>query len=262
MLNITLDTSDLSRFTERLALLTERNVRYVIAGAMTAAAKEAQASLRSATESGRYIEAPVTPWTKNSTYTRFARPSDLSAEVGFKDFASGGTPAGRYLQPLVSGGPRRTKPHERLLWSSGVIPRGTFLVPTGVTPVKLNQYGNVPPSQYFQMLSRLKSLREAGSTQNLTGSSRSQGKRSDRDYFVGRPGGLPLGIYARLGKRPKTGSLNLPRGFHTAFYLTRQPMVPAKFPIPTILGDAYQQTFSREIQQRIQAELLLGKGVR
>ena len=261
-LSVTIDSSELDRLGDRLALLTERNIRYVLAGAMTAAAKDAQKTLREATTSGRYIQAPVTSWTERSTYVRFASPSKLTAEVGFKDFASGGTPAGRYLQPLVSGGPRRVKPHERLLWDSGAVPRGRFLVPTGATPLTLNAAGNVPASKYFQVLSRLKSLREVGSTQNVTGSRRSQAKRSDRDYFVGRPGGLPLGIYARLGKRPKGGPVKLPRGFHTVFYLTRQPMVPAIFPIPTILGQSYQQSFSREIQERIQAELLLGKGIR
>ena len=270
-LSVTIDSSELGRLGERLALLTERNIRFVLAGAMTAAAKDAQVALKQATTSGRFIQAPVTKWTENSTYVSFASPNKLAAEVGFKDFASGGTPAGRYLNPLVQGGPRRTKPHERLLWASGAVPRGRFLVPTGVTPLAFNAAGNIPSSKYIQVLSRVKSLREVGSTQNVTGSRRSQAKRSDRDYFVGRPGGLPAGIQARLGKRPdkwrpggpgRPPTTKLPRGFHTVFYLTSQPMVPAIFPIPTILGDTYRQSFSQEIQKRIQAELLLGKGVR
>lgn len=119
------------------------------------------------------------------------------------------------------------------------------------------------------MLSRLKSLREIGSQGNVTTSRRSQSKRTERDFFVGRPGGLPLGIYARLGKRPtgkagtgRPASVRLPRGFHTVFYITGQPMYQPRFPIPSILNQAFEQTMREEMQRRIQEEIVLGKGVR
>ena len=87
------------------------------------------------------------------------------------------------------------------------------------------------------------------------------------DYFIGRPGGLPLGIYARLGKKPKgtggPGSLkggrpvtsNLPRGFHTVFYVTRQPLYMAKFPVPKILDNTYRNTFGPNLRSALEREL-------
>lgn len=258
-LQLTIDASQLQRLNQQLLLLTDRNISYVVARAMTNAAKAAQQELKR--DMSNHISNPVA-WTRNSTYVRYARPSNLSVEVGFKDFASGGTPAGRYLNPLVAGGFRKPKPHENLLWNSGAVPRGRYLVPTGITPLRFNTAGNIPASRYVQVLSRLKSLREVGSTQNVTNSARSQAKRSDRDFFVGRPGGLPLGIYARVGRRPKGGSVNLPRGFHTVFYLTSRPAYQPQFPIPSILNTAFEQSFTRELQAGLAAELQLGKGLR
>jgi hypothetical protein len=264
-LQVSIDAGELQRLNQRLLVLTDRNMRYVVARAMTSSARAAQQELKR--ETPRYLASPVT-WTVNSTYVRYAKPNNLAVEVGFKDFASGGTPAGRYLNPLVEGGFRNAKPHENLLWNSGAVPRGRYLVPTGVSPLRLNSAGNIPASRYVQVLSRLKSLREVGSTQNVTGSARSQGKRSDRDFFVGRPGGLPLGIYARMGRRPKgraggrPATIMLPRGFHTVFYLTGRPNYRAQFPIPSILNSAFERSFTRELQAGLSAELQLGRGLR
>mgnify|MGYP003347940546 CR=1 FL=1 len=252
MLKISIDSSDLQQAVDKLGLLTEKNIRFIVAEAMTTASKAAQVELQNSMRSGRYINNP-TPFTLNSTYVRFARASDLTTEVGFKQFATKGTPAGRYLQHLVTGGPREAKRSEMRLRSSGVIGGSRFLVPTGVTPLKLNQYGNLPASAYTQVLSRLKAFNTAGATQNVSRAAASQAKRQQRDYFVGRPGGLPEGIYARVGRRPKGGGL--PRGFHTVFYITNQPNYRPTFPIPSILNAAYERTFQATLPSLIEAEL-------
>ena len=253
MLKISFDSSELQQAINKLGMLTEKNIRFVVANAMTTASKAAQAELQTAMRSGRFIDNP-TPFTINSTYVRFARASDLTTEVGFKQFAVKGTPAGRYLQHMVTGGPREAKRSEFRLRSSGIIGGSRFLVPTGVTPLKLNQYGNLPPSTYTQVLSRLKAFNTAGATQNVSRAAASQAKRQQRDYFLGRPGGLPEGIYARVGRRPKRGGL--PRGFHTVFYITGQPNYKPTFPIPSILNDAYERTFKATLPTLIDAELL------
>jgi len=227
-----------------------KQLPFAIAKAMTESAKKAQVALKAQTP--RYVDRP-TPWTMNSTFVRFASPKKLEAWVGFKDFASKGTAAAKYLQPMIAGGARRQKSSERQLVASGVLPSGSFIVPTGVTPLKYNGYGNLSGGTYTQVLSRLKALGEQGYTANVSGSKRSQGKRSQRDYFAGRPGGLPLGIYARLGKKPKGGGLA--RGFHTVFYVTRQPMYMAKFPVPKILDNTYRNTFGPNLRSALEREL-------
>lgn len=234
------------RWTDRLT----KQLPWITAAAMTESAKKAQAALKAQTP--RYVDRPVR-FTLNSTFVRFASPRKLEAWVGFKDFASKGTPAAKYLQPMAAGGIRSAKSTERQLQRAGLLRPGQFITPADVTPLKLNQYGNLPGSAYTQVLSRLKALGEQGYTANVSRSARSQTKRSSRDYFIGRPGGLPLGIYARLGKRPKSGGL--PRGFHTAFYVTRQPHYRQSFLIQKILNSTFNNTFSKNFSNALSREM-------
>ena len=94
-----------------------------------------------------------TRWTLNSTYVRFAKASNLTAEVGFKADAQGrGNPAGKYLQPIVQG----TKPRLKAVdLSATKIARespGAVLVPSKGSGL-LNGSGNVPLSRYAKILS-------------------------------------------------------------------------------------------------------------
>ncbi len=250
MASITLDIKSELPTAIRWTDAITKQLPWAIAKAMTESAKKAQVALKAQTP--RYVDRP-TRFTMNSTFVRFASPKKLEAWVGFKDFAPKGTPAAKYLQPMVGGGTRVQKATERQLSAAGVLPSGSFIVPTGVTPLKLNAYGNLAGSTYTQVLSRLKAFGQQGYTANVSGAKRSQSKRSQRDYFVGTPGGLPLGIYARLGKRPKGGGL--PRGFHTAFYVTRQPRYQPTFPVQKILDSTYRNTFGPHLRSALEREL-------
>lgn len=247
MLSITVDTTDLKALQRHFTTLSSKNIRYSVANAMTASAKSAQAALRAQMDSK--IKGGAVPFTRNSTYVRFARPTDLTAEVGFKQYATKGTAAGRYLQYASRGGQRVAKSSERQLRSAGLIGPNQFIVPTDVRPLKLNKYGNLTGGTYTQVLSRLKALGEQGYSANTSNSKRSQGKRRQRDYFIGRPGGLPLGIYARLGKRPKNGGL--PQGFHTVFYVTGQPNYQPTFPIKKILESTFNNNYERHLRDSL-----------
>lgn len=241
-----------------------KQLPWAIAKAMTESAKKSQVALKAQTP--RYVRNPV-PFTMNSTFVPYASPKNLEAWVGFKDYAPKGTPAAKYLQPMVGGGVRRPKSSERQLQSAGLLRPGEFIVPTGVTPLKLNQYGNLTGGTYTQVLSRLKALGEQGYSGNVSGASRSQSKRSARDYFLGAPGGLPRGIQARVGRKPKgTGgrgsakggrpvTSNLPRGFHTVFYITRQPTYTGKFPVQSILGNTFNNNFGKQLRAALEREL-------
>ena len=132
-----------------------------------------------------------TPFTLNSLWIRFAQKDDLTAEVGFRDFAGKGTPAGHYLQPQVDGGGRPMKKSEKML--------GAFWVPA--PGVKLDRYGNISPGQITQILSVLGAFPQVGYSMNRSRRSRQQNKKP-RDYFIVRRGDqnhLRPGVWERLG---------------------------------------------------------------
>jgi hypothetical protein len=258
----------ISQLDKRVQLLTDRNVAYMAARAMTRSAQAAQTDLKQAMP--RFIRGGPTPFTQNSTYVRFAKPTDLSVEVGFKQFASKGTPAGRYLQPMAGGGGRRNKSSELQLQRKGLLRVGEYIVPADVTPLRLNSYGNLTGGTYTQLLSRLGGFGEQGYTANVSRAAASQAKRRQRDYFLGQPGGLPRGIQARVGPRPKGNpggigrpvTSNLPRGFHTVFYITGQPRYKATFPIRDLLSQGFERSWRVELQAAFAAELAGKTGIR
>lgn len=253
MINVSINTKDLGGMARFVAALSG-NLDKTTAAAMTFAGFDAQNALKAQTP--RYVNNP-TKWTQNATFVKRATPATLAVTIGFKEWAIKGTPSAVYLQPMVAGEPRRQKSTERQLSSAGIIRPGQFIIPTGVHPLKLNSYGNLSASTYTQVLSRLKALGGAGQgyTGSASSSTRSRGRRAQADYFMAGPGGLPRGIQARVGPRPKgkggKGSKqggrpvtsNLPRGFHTVFYITQQPRYRATFPVPRIIESTFNSRF-------------------
>lgn len=242
-LSFSIDTSQLDQLA-RFTSAVRGNLNNDLAKAMTLAAYDARDYLKNVTP--RYVDKP-TKWTTNSMFVEKAKPGDLSARFGFKDTAVKGTAAAKYLQPMVGGGRRSEKRSEAAMQAKGVLRAGEYIVPAesrpggGVYPLKLNQYGNVPGPTMVRILSRIGGLREQGATQNVSGSRRSQRKRNQSDFFVGTPGGLPRGIYARVGARSARGGP--PRGFHTIFHITRQPRYEPQFPVQDILAKKFGEKF-------------------
>lgn len=253
MISVTVNTKDLGGMARFVAALSG-NIDKTTAAAMTFAGFDAQNALKAQTP--RYVNNPTT-WTKNATFVKRATPSTLAVTIGFKEWASKGTPSAKYLQPIVAGEPRRQKSTERQLSRAGLLRPGEFITPADVLPLNLNSFGNLPGGKYTQVLSRLKAL--GGQGQGYDGSSssstRSRGKRAQADFFLAAPGNLPRGIQARVGPKPKgiggKGSKrggrpvtsNLPRGFHTVFYITQQPRYRATFPVPKIIESTFSSRF-------------------
>lgn len=127
----------------------------------------------------------------------------ITASLYLVDDAPKGTAPADYLAPLIEGGPRKHKRHEKALHRAGILPRGWFTVPG--KDVRLNKHGNITAGTYTKILSELRASPDP--MQNVSGSRRSQAKR--RGYFVmrkgtSRPGtgrGEPIGVYQRTGKR-------------------------------------------------------------
>jgi hypothetical protein len=251
MLNVTLDTSELTRLAERAALLTEKNLRYAVAKAMTDSAKDAQKRLKA--ETPRFVDRP-TPWTENSTYVRFANPNRLSVEVGFKQDAVKGTPAGKYLSPMARGGDRRNTRAEGVLRAGGVIKPDQFIVPTPA--FRTDPYGNVPRGTLTRMLSQTKAFSGPLAYKNASGSARSRRKRATAGQF--------FPIYSKeLGEGPKGIFYRAPgaRRFELAFgVLNDAPNYERRFPIPRILNEEYAKAYARNIETSITNELRTALG--
>lgn len=102
-------TTDLSKLTQRVMLLNEQQLRRTVAFALqrTAGATHDFLKARISDPSGP-IEGGATRWTLGgTTASRFVKPADLSAYVGFRS----DTPraAGRYLRPIMQGAQPVTK---------------------------------------------------------------------------------------------------------------------------------------------------------
>jgi len=136
-----------------------------------------------------------TPFTLNGLYLKAARKNSLEARVWFKDYASKGTPAGKYMQPAVYGGARRSKRFERALSARGILPEGQFAIPG--QGIQLDSYGNVPRGMYVKILSGLRAFGEQGYDANATDSARSRRKGNAQRYFVATIDGQ-AGIWERV----------------------------------------------------------------
>lgn len=239
MIDIKVDTKQLNEMARFVANVTNK-MPEKLAASMTFAAFDAQNHLKAKTPS--FVDNP-TKWTTNSTFVRRASPNKLAVTIGFKDWASKGTPAAKFLQPMVAGEPRGPKRFERALQRRGLLRSNEYVVPADVYPLQLNSFGNLTGATYTQILSRLSALGGAGMGYdgNRSGSRRSRAARRKNDYFLGQPGGLPRGIYARVGTRPDGGGA--PRGFHTVFYITSQPQYDKQFPVADIINSKFNERF-------------------
>lgn len=142
-----------------------------------------------------------TRFTLESTYIRFARRGETVASVEFKEFAGKGTPAYKYLRPLVDGGMRRLKRYERALQAKGLMPGGMMAVGGKYA---VDAAGNLPARGVIvPMLSALKAFGEQGYVANRTKASAARrGRKGQPDFFVRatRWAGKPAGIYQRVGQ--------------------------------------------------------------
>lgn len=135
-----------------------------------------------------------TPFTLNSLYVKAARKNKLEARVWFKDYASKGTPAGKYMQPSVYGGAGKQKRFERALIARGLMGDDQHAIP--VSSLGRDSYGNVPRGLYVKILSGLKAFGQQGYDANATNSTRSKRKGNAQRYFVATIDGM-TGIWER-----------------------------------------------------------------
>ncbi len=193
-------TSNVADVIRRLNQVQRKQVPFATALALTKTAQAVRAAEYK--ELQAKIDRP-TQYTLNSLFLEGAKPSKLYARVWLKDAAGkGGTPATKYLGPLVSGGDRSLKGFERALARIGVLPQGMAAVPGKA--VTLDGFGNFPKPLLIQLLSYFRAFGEQGFKANITDKRRDKlrkGTKAKRGftYFALRQarGKLLPGIYRR-----------------------------------------------------------------
>jgi hypothetical protein len=187
--------SDLPALVSKIKNLREDQLPFAIASAVT---KTAQAAKYALVVAMPFTFDRPTPYTLGSLYLSPATKSLPIAKIWIKDDAGKGTPAAKYLLPEIAGGQRNLKRFERRLQLMGLLPAGMYAVPgEGAT---LDAYGNISASTIEQILSALGAAEiYSGYKANRTAASRARKGRRIAEYFVGKPGGAPLGVYRRYG---------------------------------------------------------------
>lgn len=291
MAQIGIDTLQIDA-AQRQILSTYGQLEWVVARAMTTAAKAAKAEV--AKQILPMIQGGPTPWTRRGLIATFASPQNLSTFVGFQHgageigdqgqatFKGGGTPSGRYMELQTSGGDRRPKSTELRLQRAGILRDGQYLVPfSNNKAIKVDARGNVSGAQYTQVLSRLRAMQAAGSGQDAPVGKGSRGrsgrKRGSNDFFLLRGdssgptrwqlGSDPLAIVKRDGPGPKGGTgrgthqrgrpqtVGYKRGYVSAFAVIDQPNYERRLPINRVILDAYHSAFGVAFQKGYEAEL-------
>ncbi len=210
-MRITLDTN-IAQVRAELAQFSDRRFKAAMATALTRTAVQVRSGIQA--ELPRALDRP-TPYTMRqlryvpATADRLAAAvgfnvvsvtDERGARIGFRDLGPGETPAGKYLQPQIDGGPRRLKRLEVALRAQGALPDGWLVVPgAGAT---LDAYGNVSRGQVVQVLSQLRIQLVAGTNRNLSTDARKQiaaQRKAGGRFFVIPPGKAKVapGIYQR-----------------------------------------------------------------
>jgi hypothetical protein len=219
-----------------------RQMQFAAVLALTRTALKTRDRLREHME--EIFDRPV-PFTLNALQVRPATRERPEAEVGFREFAGKGVPAGKYLRAQIEGGARALKRFERNLQHNGLMPRGLFAVPGYAAD--LDRYGNMSAGQIVKILSALKASSDY--LQNRSSRRRSRGSRRAEEYFsvgVGsNRGGLKPGVY----KRGPNGQV------FPVIRFVRQPMYRRVFDFygqgERIAGEVYGAELLRATEQAL-----------
>ena len=227
-------TSDINKAIKGLEALDEKNISFAVAKAMTLTGQYAQKKLLVSMAAA--IDRP-TPYTMNSTFVTFAKPTNLFMEVGIKNMSRGGrVPAGRYLQSLIKGGRPTYKAVD--LAASKIAGYRGVLVPSKQSPIKLNRYGNITLGNYKKVIG---------------------GARNNGAYYIApvKRGSSVKAIYQRKTSfvgRTSTLENNTSR----LFVIQPNPeMRQRQLNLPIVLGRTVKDNFPKFLKQRFDKEIAM-----
>tara|TARA_R100000231_G_scaffold118882_1_gene89008 strand:+ start:5243 stop:5968 length:726 start_codon:yes stop_codon:yes gene_type:complete len=225
-------TSDIDKALKGLTALDEKNISFAVAKAMTLTGQFAQNKLKVALNAA--IDRP-TPFTMNSTFVTFAKPTKLFMEVGIKSQTTRGRiPAGRYLQSLIKGKAPTVKAVDQA--ASKIAGYKGVLVPSQNSPVKLNRYGNVSLANYKKVIG---------------------GARSSGTYYIApvKRGSSVKAVFQRKESIIR-GTSTIAKDTRRLFVIEPNPkMRQQRLNLPVILGTTVQQEFPKFLKQRFKFEI-------
>ena len=183
------------------------------------------------------------PFTLNSLYIKASNKSNLEIEVGLKEFAAKGNPASKYLLPQIKGGQAYDTRFQKSLQYKQLLSPGMYAIPTQSDYIRRNQYGNVMPSQYTEILYSLKAFRD---TSAFSFNRHANKKRNTTEYFAvtttrrTKKGYLYPGIYRS----------NVDPGYEQDraifWFQRRKPEFQPKFPLTQIGRDFANNNWDKE----------------
>jgi hypothetical protein len=222
-MSITL-TTDLTKLDNRIRLLTSKNLSYMLAKALSETGKITKDKLK--TDMSTYIDKP-NPWTLGSAYVRFAKPSDLSVEVGIaSENKAGRTAAGKYLMPIIQG----TKPRPKAADLSAAKVANVSNISLTPSNVRLNTYGNVTLQSYIKILS--------------------EARNGGGKHFIApiKQGSNIKAVFIRAGRGGK--------GTRRVFTLDPLPKPRrAQFPLMRLLEQHFMAAWPKQVQIAYKSEL-------
>lgn len=183
------------------------------------------------------------PFTLNSLYIKASNKSNLEIEVGLKEFAPKGNPASKYLLSQIKGGDAYDTRFQKSLQYKQLMQPGMYAIPTQSDYIRRNQYGNMMPSQYTEILYSLRAFRDSSA---FTFTRHANKKKNTTEYFAvtttrrTKKGYLYPGIYRQ----------NVDPGYEQDraifWFQRRKPQGQARFPLTQIGRQFADQNFDKE----------------
>ena len=183
------------------------------------------------------------PFTLNSLYIKASTKKNLEIEVGLKEFAPKGNPASKYLLPQIKGGPAYDTRFQKSLRYKQLLQPGMYAIPTQSDYIRRNQYGNMMPSQYTEILYSLRAFRDASA---FSFNRHANKKKNTTEYFAvtttrrTKRGYLYPGIYRQ----------NVDPGYENDraifWFQRRAPQFQPRFPLTQIGRDFANQNWAQQ----------------
>ena len=227
-------TFDMNPMLKKVDMIKQVQIPFATSLALNNLAKEVRDNYRA--EMKQRFRNPV-PFTLNGMYIKASSKSNLYVEIGLKEFATKGNPTSKYLLPQIQGGKPYMTRFQKALRAKGFLAPGEIAIPTQSDYLRLNQYGNVMPSQYTEILYSLQAFRDSSAftyrrEAKRVRAARQYKIRTTAAYNESRGRYFP-GIYLEDDMARQISDSAL-------FWITRQRNLPPKFPyIP--IGAAFAQ---------------------
>lgn len=192
------------------------------------------------------------PFTLNSLFMKASKKNNLETIVGLKEFAPKGNPASKYLLPHIVGGPAYDTRFQKSLRYKQLLQPGMYAIPTQSDYIRTNQYGNMMPSQYTEILYSLRAFRDASAFSFTRHSTK---KKNRNEYFAvtttrrTKRGYLYPGIYRQ----------NVDPGYENDraifWFQRRKPQFQARYPLNAIgrefATERWDKEFGRALAEAI-----------